>query len=479
MRRLQYCVALLALLLLTVPAVAAQDTGWQVVAINSDDNTHTLLTITPEGITERIPLADDFPANHDQIALSPDGEVIATLPRGASSVTLMDVSTGDCCTDWTFSDEEVSLATLAGFSPDGSQLAISYVVENPMRSFMLLMDVASGNVDVLIDMTTGSDSDPNYLTYPYLTGWDAEGIRFYTSCVNCVESPTGDRLSLWEPVSGAVALIDEYADFRGDRLTAYGSTLRSVFALDYPSAADAEAIFWGVQEFGVNNAVVLEGPNAENGEAVVYYSAEHPALISRWVAGGSAFIVFFTNDTTGSGELVLPTGATQPTDFAYGHFVSATPDGWLVRQSGQLTHHQLQGSTITTTDLGEMSGALRVLQQTSSAATPATFTTAAPPEPVTCPGFVASRLLAGHLGRVTPGPANNMRAEPRTNSNIVARIAGAEAFAILEGPVCAQGLAWWRVAFNNTEGWTAEGSGSNYWLELAPANGYRAPTPEQ
>jgi hypothetical protein len=479
MRRLNWFVALLALLLLVVPAVTAQDSGWQVIAISREDDAQELLTITSEGISERTALPAEFPASFDQIALSPDRDVIATIPRGANSVTLMDISTGDCCTDWSFTDEPVFLATLAGFSPDGSQLAISYVVENPMRSFMLLMDVATGNIDVLIDMTTGSDSDPNYVTYPFLTGWDADGIRLYTSCVYCVESPTADAVSLWEPVSGAVTPIEEFADFSGDRLPSNGATLRSVFALDYPSGADAEAIFWGAMEFGVENAVVLKGPSAENGEAIVYDNAEHTRLISRWVAGGNAFIVFFTNDITGSGELVLPNGERQPTDFAFGHFLSATPDGWLTRQNGQLAHYRLQGSTVTRTSLGELTAALKVLQQPQATETAATFTTDAPPEAVTCPGFMESRLLAGHLGRVLPGPANNMRAEPTTTSPIIAKIAGAEPFAILEGPVCAQGLAWWRVAFNNTEGWTAEGSGLNYWVEQAPQNGYRAPTPEQ
>jgi hypothetical protein len=47
----------------------------------------------------------------------------------------------------------------------------------------------------------------------------------------------------------------------------------------------------------------------------------------------------------------------------------------------------------------------------------------------------------------------------------VGRIPGEDGFVVLEGPVCAEGYAWWRVDYNGTLGWTVEGTGEEYWVE--------------
>ncbi len=31
--------------------------------------------------------------------------------------------------------------------------------------------------------------------------------------------------------------------------------------------------------------------------------------------------------------------------------------------------------------------------------------------------------------------------------------------------LCAQGLTWWEVQFNDITGWTAESNTADYWLE--------------
>jgi hypothetical protein len=39
---------------------------------------------------------------------------------------------------------------------------------------------------------------------------------------------------------------------------------------------------------------------------------------------------------------------------------------------------------------------------------------------------------------------------------------------VIEGPVCADGLIFWKVENNSIPdgtGWTAEGDGAEYWLE--------------
>src|SRR5690606_20394477 len=99
-------------------------------------------------------------------------------------------------------------------------------------------------------------------------------------------------------------------------------------------------------------------------------------------------------------------GSTQPLDFPASQFLAGTPDGWVRKQGNRLLYDRLDGATVTTTELGEYAGAIRVLHAPPLGAHGGSaFVTVPPPEPVTCDGFVESRLVVGHLGRVLPGPA--------------------------------------------------------------------------
>ncbi len=86
---------------------------------------------------------------------------------------------------------------------------------------------------------------------------------------------------------------------------------------------------------------------------------------------------------------------------------------------------------------------------------------------VQCPGFLASRLTPGRQGRVLPGLSNNFRSQPSLGGNILGQIPGGAVFAVVSGPQCSSGYAWWQVNFNGVIGWTAEGQGNEYWLEPA------------
>lgn len=85
-------------------------------------------------------------------------------------------------------------------------------------------------------------------------------------------------------------------------------------------------------------------------------------------------------------------------------------------------------------------------------------------EPVICPGFTYSRLAAGTSARVTPGLPNNLRAYPSLASYVQAVIPAGGRVSVLEGPICADNMAWWRVRYGYFEGWTSEGQGATYWL---------------
>jgi hypothetical protein len=98
---------------------------------------------------------------------------------------------------------------------------------------------------------------------------------------------------------------------------------------------------------------------------------------------------------------------------------------------------------------------------------PHTPTTTATPA-TTCAGAY-TRLKPNTWAIVTPGDnPNRVRAEPNTTAEVLTNIYPGTIVKILEGPVCEDGLVFWKVENNSIPGgvgWTAEGDGSEYWLE--------------
>jgi hypothetical protein len=61
-----------------------------------------------------------------------------------------------------------------------------------------------------------------------------------------------------------------------------------------------------------------------------------------------------------------------------------------------------------------------------------------------------------------------VRSAPQKGDNIIGSLAPGSVVKVLEGPVCADGLVFWKVeseAIPGGAGWTAEGDGSAHWLE--------------
>ena len=85
-----------------------------------------------------------------------------------------------------------------------------------------------------------------------------------------------------------------------------------------------------------------------------------------------------------------------------------------------------------------------------------------------CQGVPPARLTVGGQGRVTPGVPNKMRSAPSTSAEQTGSIPGGDIFAVVGGPQCADGYLWWQVNYNGQIGWTASGSGAEYWVEPYP-----------
>lgn len=90
-----------------------------------------------------------------------------------------------------------------------------------------------------------------------------------------------------------------------------------------------------------------------------------------------------------------------------------------------------------------------------------------------CEGAPASRLQPYSLAVVTENEPNNIRSGPSTSAVKIGLLEpGTVLLVQKEQPVCADGYLWWKVAPNGKyqpNGWTAEGKGSDYWLEPYPA----------
>ena len=81
-----------------------------------------------------------------------------------------------------------------------------------------------------------------------------------------------------------------------------------------------------------------------------------------------------------------------------------------------------------------------------------------------------TRLKVGGQAKVSEGITlpNRVRLEPATSAEIIVLLDPGSVVRVIEGPVCADELVFWRV--ENTSipggvGWTAEGDGREYYLE--------------
>jgi len=83
-----------------------------------------------------------------------------------------------------------------------------------------------------------------------------------------------------------------------------------------------------------------------------------------------------------------------------------------------------------------------------------------------CSGSLPPRLVIGGEGRVLPGYPNNVRRDPTKGASKVGQMRSGRSFAILDGPVCADGYTWWKIDADGLVGWTVEGGSGEYWLEL-------------
>lgn len=85
-------------------------------------------------------------------------------------------------------------------------------------------------------------------------------------------------------------------------------------------------------------------------------------------------------------------------------------------------------------------------------------------QPPECATVLLPRLRVDSYARVIDTTANNVRSGPSLSAERIGTIPTDGFFTILEGPVCADGFAFYKVDYEGLIGWTAEGQGDEYWI---------------
>lgn len=462
----------------------AQAVDWSVTVFDRD--ARGFLIVTPNGLQPgpAVPGMQALASVYN-VRVSPRGEyaVFVGTPNdnSPSLAYVANLLTGACCTPLQDPTQpSLGLAFIGPFSPDGRQIVLSSFDQaalgrDSVPSAITVYDLATASVAASVPLSAFQPIDPGGVAAVFGT-WDKTGIRLIPSCYGC-EGVWEGAYHLWEPTSGAISLAVEPFDIFMNRLPGTGELFKLIANEAYPQSGAPSAYFPAP-----NVVEYYPAPNAPQGQ-VVYFDVGNPHLSqAEWVDGGRAILIKtaglpaslpdnpFGEEGPGTAILMFRDGLRFSIDPALGSALTGTPDGWIALDwnsgAASLVRSDAAGN-YQVTPLGDGSGwelaATSFVLGSGTAATP--FPAVPPPQSTTCPGFVTSRLWPNTFAQVTPGASNNLRAEPSSASALVGTIPGEGVVAVLIGPTCAGNMAWWQVQYNGLIGWTAEGQGSDYWLQ--------------
>ncbi len=509
MRLLALCL-LLSALMTPLTAGAQGATAWQIVLyteVGAENNlSGELVVMTPSGVQARYPLPASLyqmaPQARAEVAISPDHRyaAIGFFAGTAGSpppLAIANLEAGTCCTFVTPPIADIDGFALAGFSPDSAQFAASYVGFTNRETFdiesgMMTVDPVTGSIlaQIPVETLAAETTGEQWIAFAQPGDWKADGVRFVPSCYACegvFESPW----FIWNPQTNQIMqTTNEYFTILGESLPLTGELLVTTQNLTYP-AGETMGILppANVVEYyaGGVPAPIEQRQAAEAQAPVVYFNPNDLDLrLARWILDGNAFVIQ-GSELNPQGTIVFRDGARQAVAFGPGDtFLTGTPDGFLAQNAlGWVVYYQFIDGTPNLIELEQFERPVQVVEATALGGTvtqpfqlietgaqaPVEEPPLAPqqeqqPAVTTCPGFLPSRLVPGAQGRVTPGSANRLRAQPSQQAEIVGLMPGDSLFLVISGPQCdPAGIAWWEVEYNGVPGWTAEGQGDSYFVE--------------
>lgn len=450
--------------LLVTVSVAAQETPyWEAVLF--DTGSDQLVTLDASGVLERRDLPPQALGSSSEVevrvtAISPNRRYASVVHDYSQAMFLVDFESTSCCLSVPL-PAGVSHAEYvdATFSPDSRMMAVSYVsfTETDVVGGIMVIDVQTNEVRFNLD---SSRYGIEWALAAMELRWGQNGIGFMPNCWGCEPGLEGQRV-LWTPGDDQVIYSDEYISLIGDQLYNTGEWLIPEDHPAFPISPEPVG-------FMAPSNVIMYGNRTMSDPVVVFHDPANLDLPSpRWVIDGNAF--FLLDWQTYIGTLYYRNGAMNQYGFdADTQFLTGTRDGWLMTDDTFQIYHYVenQDGQIGLNILDTFVGAPIVVYNVPMGnVNSGSFTPIPEPASTVCPGFIASRLRVNRSGQVLPGTPNNLRAEPSTNSARVGQIPGDGIFHVLEGPVCAENFAWWRVDYQGTVGWTVEGQGSEYWVQ--------------
>jgi len=514
LRRLALLLTMLVLLLQGIAAGAQPGTRESALYTERVDATGRhgeVLFVGDDGTLSSVPVpAAFYPVGYpdtvslSELALSPDGTRLAgsfysTGGGNALPIMIADLTLGSCCVVLAAPMGAIYAYDLAGFRPDGAQIALSYVGDGgstfPYVGGMLTADTATG---ATVQMVTMADAmagigDAGQAIWALMGGWTETGILWSPNCYACEGAFEGEY-SLWLPhKTSFVTHSGVYFSPFADTLAGTGETLYAGQSPAYPVSPEPAML-------PIPNVIqylpggVLPTFAALGTAPVVFFD---PATLdlgagAHWVTNGTSFLV--TPNNTATWTLKDRVGGAQSVSVtASSRFLLGTSAGWLAMNPGDAETELVRfaaspagafGAVIdrtTGTRLNSRGYIVLDAPGLGAGVAPTVPPTVPPsaaiiptlppaiavtPGAVQCPGFLPSRLVPGQLARVTPGDPNNLRALPNVTAPLVGRMPGGAEFMVMTGPVCdPAGMAWWQVTYNGLIGWTVEGQGATYFLE--------------
>lgn len=334
---------LLTMLLICLSSIAAyaQDEPWQTYLF-TDEN---IIRITEEGLGEPIVLPDAAQGILSStntpipVALSPDQHYFAFVTQEGesfddfySTLHIMDLESGDCCTEVPTPDGELwEVTNLGRFSPDSRYLAINflngYIMDSDAR--IAIYDIEANEYVHIVD-----PYDLFNTNAVFFIDWTDAGIEVIPTCFPCGASADGPT-TLWNIETNEITPEYGYnVSLTGSRLS-NGEMIEAVQDSNYP-IGQADVMI------GPFNVIQYFTADDLEDREIIYFDPDNLNLIDiEWVIDGQAYLIqdqFATGAT-----LVWRTTETQAIEFeSQQFFLTGTPDGWLMTDVNMQTLYQYQ-----------------------------------------------------------------------------------------------------------------------------------------